>query len=166
MTMAAAWLAGAAAARAETTAPEGLTAVTVAQVRAYVAASGGTVEKVEDTDDGAFEMKAVYPGKAPVYIEGFECRGVGEEKRCRELQLYAYFLFDTEAEARAKEHEVDVLWLSDLQIGHELKIWRYEVVYGATATHLQDVFATFLSALWAAYDIIYPKSPDAGDAAA
>lgn len=169
--VAAAFLSGAglsavAAAPLETAAPEGLTTVTLAQTRAFVTASGGVVEKVDDTDDGGFQMKAVYPDKIPVFIDGSVCRGVGEEKRCRELQLSAYFAFDTEAEADRMEHELDITWLSDVRIGSEVQIWRYEFIYGTTRTHLEAVFRTFIDCLWAAHDIVYPKTTDAPGASA
>lgn len=141
---------------------ETLDAMSVGMARELAVESGGKVVEVEDLDDGTYEMKIHYPDEAPVYLRGYECRGVGDAKRCEDFKLSAWFGLDSEAEALAMEHTVDIVWLSDMQDGDELRIWRYEFVSGATRERLLKTFRTFVDTMWAAYDIIYPKSPDAG----
>lgn len=144
--------------------PEGLSHMTVAQARSFAEAAGGTVRQVEDLDDGDYEMTIDYPDGIPVYVRGANCTGAGEAKRCSEFESSAYFGFDSEAEALAAEHAMDIIWLSDKQIDDQLKVWRYEFVAGATAAHLSATFRTFLETVWAAQEIVDPVSPD-GEAA-
>tara|TARA_R110002051_G_scaffold25276_1_gene61788 strand:+ start:102 stop:644 length:543 start_codon:yes stop_codon:yes gene_type:complete len=141
-------------------AAEGLSTMSVAQARGYAEASGGTVRQVEDLEDGTYEMTIDYPGEIPVYLLGFDCAAAGEAKRCSEFQLFAYFGFDTEAEARAMEHTLDINWLSDLQVGLQLQVWRYALVAGSTDRHLIVTFQTFVDAVRAAIDIVYTVAPD------
>lgn len=135
--------------------------MSVADARALVAESGGVVRSVEDTDTGDYVMTIDYPDGLPVYLDGTSCRGAGEAKRCKEFQLSAYFAFDTEAEALAQEHAVDIVWLADKQIGVELLVWRMGFVGGVTRTHMLNTFLTFVETVWAAHAIVYPPSPEA-----
>ena len=141
-------------------AAEGLSTMSVAQARGYAAASGGTVRNVEDLEDGTYEMTIDYPGEIPVYLLGFDCTAAGEAKRCDSFQLTAYFGFDTEAEARVMEHSLDIAWIADSQVGRQLQVWRYELVAGSTDRHLIVTFQTFVDAVRAAIDIVYPVAPD------
>lgn len=137
-----------------------MTHMSVAQARAYATAAGGTVRAVEDLDDGSYEMTIDYPDGIPVYVVGVDCTGAGEAKLCTEFQTSAWFVFDDAAEALTMEHTLDILWLSDKQIENAVKVWRYEFVSGMTEAHLKQTFSTFLETVWAAMDIVYPRSPD------
>tara|TARA_R110000764_G_C10768792_1_gene354595 strand:- start:28 stop:570 length:543 start_codon:yes stop_codon:yes gene_type:complete len=139
---------------------EGLSTMSVAQARGYAGSSGGTVRKVEDLDDGTYEMTIDYPDEIPVYLTGYECAGAGEAKKCSAFMLTSYFGFDTEAEARAMEHRLDINWLSDSQIGLQLQVWRYEFVDGSTDHHMAATFETFVDCVRAAINIVYPETPD------
>lgn len=154
------WLSCGTAAWAEKTAPEGLTAVSVAQMRGFVETTGGVVDKVEDTDTGDVRIQATYPGKAPIDVDGYQCRGVGAEKRCRALTLTARFAMGSEAEAKAKEHALHMNWIADNQEGEQLVIWRYELIYGTSVTYLEEAFRVFLDCFWTAYDILFPGASE------
>ncbi len=140
--------------------------MSVAEARALAAESGGVVRSVEDTDTGEYVMAIAYPDELPVTLKGLGCRGAGEAKRCEEFQFSAYFAFDTEAEAAAQEHALDVIWLADKRYDNELMVWRMGFVGGTTRTHMLKTFIVFVETVWAAQAIVYPRTPDVEGASA
>ena len=134
--------------------------MSVAEARILAVESGGVVRLVEDTETGEYTMTIDYPDGLPVFLDGISCRGAGEAKRCEEFQLSAYFAFDTDAEALAQEHAVDIVWLTDKQIGNELMVWRMGFVDGINRAHMLKTFLVFVETVWAAHAIVYPQAPD------
>jgi len=140
--------------------------MSVAEARVLAAESGGVVRSVEDTDTGEYVMAIDYPDGLPVTLKGMGCKGVGDAKRCEEFQFSAYFAFDTEAEAAAQEHALDVIWLADKRYDNDLTVWRMGFVGGTTRSHMLKTFIVFVEAVWAAQAIVHPQSPDEGEASA
>ena len=71
------------------------------------------------------------------------------------------FEFDSEAEALAMEHEVNIVWLSDMATGNRLKVWRMDYLAGMTRGRTRGMVETFLDAVGAARDIAFPAKDGA-----
>ncbi len=140
--------------------------MSLAEARVLAVESGGVVRSVEDTETGEYVMTIDYPDGLPVMLKGLSCHGAGDAKRCEEFQFSAYFAFDSEAEAAAQEHALDVIWLADKRYDNELMVWRMGFVSGATRTHMLKTFLVFVETVWAAQAIVYPQTPDGEGASA
>lgn len=140
--------------------------MSVAEARVLAVESGGVVRSVEDTETGEYVMAIDYPDGLPVTLKGLGCHGAGDAKRCEEFQFSAYFAFDTETEAAAQEHALDVIWLADKRYDNELMVWRMGFVGGTTRTHMLKTFLVFVETVWAAQAIVYPQTPEGEGATA
>ena len=156
-------IAGGGAAGAQTASEKPLTTLSVAEVRALAVETGGAPGEVEHTKDDEYRIEVTYPDGLYVQFEGWSCTGGGEAKRCAELMMNVDFEFDSEAEALAREHEVNIVWLSDMATGNRLKVWRMDYLAGMTRGRVRGMFDTFLMTVGAARDIVFP--PKDGGAA-
>jgi len=155
-------LAAGGAAWARTPSDKPVTTLSVPEVRALAVETGGAPGEVEHLDDNEYRMEIVYPDGLYVHFEGWSCTGAGEAKRCAEFLMYVLFELDSEAEARAKEHEISTAWLSDVAIGNSLKVWRMDYLAGMTRGRLRGVFETFLDAVGVTRDLAFPPKDEAG----
>lgn len=160
MAAGAALLAASGAAAAQVGADKTMTTVGLAEVRALAVETGGTPGEVEHLDDNEYRMEILYPDGLYVQFEGWSCTGEAEAKRCAEFLMYVLFELDSEAEARAKEHEISTVYLSDVAIGTMLKVWRMDYVEGMSRGRLRGVFETFLSTVGVARDIAFPAKDE------
>lgn len=156
-------LAGSVPAAAQTADDKLVTTLGIPEVRALVLETGGTPGEVEHKADNEYRMEIAYPDGLYVHFEGWSCTGDGEAKRCGEFLMYVWFELDSEAEARAMEHEVNVVWLSDEAVGSDLKVWRMDYLDGMTRGRVRGMFDTFLLTVGVARDIVFP--PKDGGAA-
>ncbi|HYC69367.1 hypothetical protein [Brevundimonas sp.] len=154
-------MAGGGAAGAQVASDKPLTTLSVAEVRALGVETGGAPGEVEHLDNNEYRLQIVYPDGPPVYFEGWSCTGEGEAKRCAEFEMHVWFEFDSEAEAQAKEHEIGVVWLSDMAIGSDLKVWRMDYLAGMTRGRMRGVFETFLDTVDVARDVAFPAKEGA-----
>ena len=153
--------AGGGAAWAQTASDKPLTTLSVAEVRALAVETGGAPGELEHTADDEYRLEATYPDGLYVQFEGWSCTGGGEAKRCTELVMNVEFEFDSEAEALAMEHEVNIVWLSDMATGNRLKVWRMDYLAGMTRGRMRGMVETFLDAVGAARNIAFPAKDGA-----
>jgi len=132
------------------------------EVRAFAVETGGTPREVEHMENNEYRMEIAYPDGLFVQYEGWSCTGAGEAKRCGEFMMYVWFELGSEAEARAMESEVDIVWLSDQALGSDLKVWRMDVLDGMTRGRVRRQFESFVMTANAARDIVFPPKGAAG----
>ncbi|MDI6623721.1 MAG: hypothetical protein QME55_03245, partial [Brevundimonas sp.] len=142
-----------------------VTALGIPEVRAMAIETGGVPTEVEHLDDNEYRMEIAYPDGLYVQFEGWRCTGAGEDKRCAEFMMYVWFELDSEAEALAKEHEVNIAWLADIAIGSELKVWRMDYLEGMTRDRVRGMFDTFLHTVAVARDVVFPAKGEEKGAA-
>lgn len=155
-------LAGGVPAWAQIAPDKAVTTLGLAEVRALAVETGGAPGEVEHLEDHEYRMEIVYPDGLYVQFEGWSCTGEGEAKRCGEFLMYVLFELDSEAEARAREHEITTAFLSDVAIGNMLKVWRMDYLEGMTRGRLRGVFETFLDTVGVARDIAFPPKEEPG----
>lgn len=160
MAAGAALLAGGGAAGAQTPDDKLVTALSIPEVRALAVETGGVPGEVEHLEDNEYRMEIAYPDGLYVQFEGWSCTGDGEAKRCAEYLMYVWFELGSEAEALAKEHEVNIAWLSDMAIGTELKVWRMDYLAGMTRGRLRGLFVTFLDTVGVAREVVFPAKEE------
>ncbi|MBI2261272.1 MAG: hypothetical protein HYU62_06365 [Caulobacterales bacterium] len=158
-------MAGSGAAWAQVQSDKPVTTLSIPEVRALVVETGGAPGEVEHTKDDEYRIEATYPDGLYIQFEGWSCTGEGEAKRCAELMMNVDFEFDSEAEALAMEHEVNIVWLSDMATGNRLKVWRMDYLAGMTRGRMRGMVETFLDAVGAARDIAFPAKDGATAAA-
>lgn len=154
-------LAGGGGAWAQTPDDKLVTTLGLDEVRALAIETGGTPREVEHMENNEYRMEIAYPDGLFVQFEGWSCTGADEAKRCGEFMMYIWFEFDSEAEARAMEHEVDIVWLSDQAMGSDLKVWRMDVLAGMTRDRVRRQFESFVVTANAARDIVFPPKDGA-----
>lgn len=152
---------GGAPAWAQTGADQPVTTLGIADIRALAVETGGAPGKVEHLDNNEYRIEIAYPDGLTVQVEGWTCSGAKEDKQCAELMMYVWFELDSEAEARAKEHEVNIVWLSDMAIGPNLKVWRMDYLAGMTHGRMRGMIETFLNTVDAARAIVFPPKDEA-----
>ncbi|HYC97439.1 hypothetical protein [Brevundimonas sp.] len=153
-------MAGGAPALAQAGPDKPLTTLGIAEVRALATETGGVPGEVEHLDNNEYQIEIAYPDGLFVQFEGWSCTGEGEAKRCAEFMMHVNFELDSEAEALAMEHEVNIVWLSDMAIGNRLKVWRMDYLAGMTRGRMRGMFETFLSTVGTARDIAFPAKGD------
>ena len=149
-------MAGGAPVWAQTAADEPISTLSVAELRALAVETGGAPGKAEHLADNEYRVEIAYPDGLYVQFEGWTCTGAGDAKRCREFLMYVRFELGSEAEARAREHEVSTAWLSDAAIGSDLKVWRMDYIPGMTRGRMRTMIETFLEAVDVAREIVFP----------
>ena len=132
------------------------------EVRALAVETGGVPGEVEHLADNEYRMEIAYPDGLYLQFEGWNCIGDGEAKRCAEFLMYVWFELGSEAEALAKEHEVNIAWLSDSAFGTELKVWRMDYLAGMTRGRLRGLFDTFVHTANLARDVVFPVKTAGG----
>jgi hypothetical protein len=140
-----------------------ITTLSVAEARALAVETGGVPGEVEHLEDNEYTFEIAYPDGLFVQVEGWSCTGADDAKRCAELMMYVLFEFGGEAEALAMEHELNIVWLSDMAIGAKLKVWRMDYLAGMTRGRMRGQFETFLNTVNAARDIAFPAEDGAAE---
>jgi hypothetical protein len=128
---------------------------------------GGRVTAAEETE-GGFVLHATVPQETFVSMQGLDCRGAGESKRCAMYVFEAAFQMENDARAAQLERELSLNYVADRASGPVYSIWRMGTVLdGVTEAQVRNDLDRFMQLVWTTASKAWPNTaPAASDGSA
>lgn len=122
---------------------------------------GGQVTAAEETD-GGFVLQATVPQQTFVSMQGLDCRGAGEAKRCGMYVFEAAFRMENDARAAQLERDLSLNYVADRASGPIYSIWRMGTVMdGVTEAQVRNDLDRFMQVVWATASKAWPNTAPA-----
>lgn len=119
---------------------------------------GGQVTGGEETAEG-FVLHATVPQETYVSMQGLDCRGSGEAKRCGIYLFEAAFRMENDARAAQLERDLSLNYVADRSSGPIYSIWRMGTVgEGVTEAQVRGDLDRFMQVVWVTASKAWPNT--------